>query len=314
MVVFPVLKGVSFLATSPVLREKRPRAVLISAALVVAALLLLFAAPFPLRTVTEGVIWVPEESLVRARTDGFVGRVVIPSGTRVTRGQVLVECRDPFLDSNARVLHARLEELQSRYDAAFATDRVQPQVVKEEMASVRANLARAEERVQELNIVSPSDGVLILPDAKDLPDLFLKQGDLVGYVLDVDRPTIRVVVPQSDVDLVRRKVRKVEVRMADRLDRILHAAMLREVPEGLQRLPSTILGRAGGGQIAIDPFDKHGTKTFENLFQFDIEMVDPMEHVYVGARAHVRFDHGFEPAGFQIYRGLRQLFLKRFNA
>jgi putative peptide zinc metalloprotease protein len=102
--------------------------------------------------------------------------------------------------------------------------------------------------------------------------------------------------------------------MADRLDRILHAAMLREVPEGLQRLPSTILGRAGGGQIAIDPFDKHGTKTFENLFQFDIEMVDPMEHVYVGARAHVRFDHGFEPAGFQIYRGLRQLFLKRFNA
>jgi putative peptide zinc metalloprotease protein len=144
--------------------------------------------------------------------------------------------------------------------------------------------------------------------------LFLKQGDLVGYVLDVDRPTIRVVVPQSDVDLVRRKLKRVQVRMADRLDRILPATVRREVPEGLQRLPSTILGRAGGGQIAIDPFDRQGTKTFENLFQFDIETTDPMEHVYVGARAHVRFDHGTEPAGFQIYRRLRQLFLKRFNA
>ncbi len=314
MVIFPVLKGVSFLATSPVLREKRPRAVALSALLLVAALLLLFAAPFPLRTVTEGVIWVPEESLVRARTDGFVARVVVPSGTRVTRGEVLVEGRDPFLDANARVLRARLEELQSRYDAAFATDKVQVQVVREEMEGVQASLNRAEERLRELNLVSPSDGVLILPDAKDLPDLHLKQGDLVGYVLDVDRPTIRVVVPQSSVDLVRRQVKSVQVRMADRLGKILHAKLLREVPEGLQRLPSTILGRAGGGQIPIDPFDKHGTKTFENLFQFDIQMADVMDHVYVGARAYVRFDHGTEPAGFQLYRALRQLFLKRFNA
>jgi putative peptide zinc metalloprotease protein len=28
---------------------------------------------------------------------------------------------------------------------------------------------------------------------------------------------------------------------------------------------------------------------------------------------YVRFDHGYEPLGFQLYRSLRQLFLRQFS-
>ena len=28
---------------------------------------------------------------------------------------------------------------------------------------------------------------------------------------------------------------------------------------------------------------------------------------------YVRFDHGYEPLGLQVYRALRQLFLRRFS-
>ena len=173
--------------------------------------------------------------------------------------------------------------------------------------------ARAVERYEELDIRSGTDGVLVLPDASDLPDRHLTQGDLIAFVLDIDRPTIRVVVPQSNVDLVRSRTRRAQVRLAENPDRVLGAVVKREVPEAEERLPSTILGSFGGGEIATDPTEESGTKTFERIFQFDIELEEPLDRIFVGSRAYVRFDHGIEPLGFQWYRSLRQLFLRRFS-
>ena len=65
--------------------------------------------------------------------------------------------------------------------------------------------------------------------------------------------------------------------------------------------------------IAIDPTDQQGTKAFERVFQFDVELTDRYDELFLGSRAFVRFDHGFEPIGFRWYRGLRRVFLKRFN-
>jgi putative peptide zinc metalloprotease protein len=313
MVLMPLFKGLKFVAASPILRDKRARAVLFSGVGVGLLALILFLMPFPSWSRTEGVVWVPEESIVRAGGDGFVSRLAAAPDSRVTRGQILIERRDPFLAANVRVLQARLEELQSRYDEAKAEDKVRVQVVREELDNVRASLARAEERLAELDIRSPVDGVLVVPRAVDLPDRFVRQGEPVAYVLDVQRPTIRVVVPQADVDLVRQRTRRVDVRLVERLDQVLPAVVKREVPEAGDRLPSTILGMAGGGKIAIDPTDDGATMTFEKHFQFDLELVDPLDRVFIGSRVYVRFDHGFEPIAFQVYRNVRQLFLRRFN-
>ena len=43
---------------------------------------LVFIAPAPSWTRAEGVIWVPEEAQVRAGTEGFVERVLVPSTAR----------------------------------------------------------------------------------------------------------------------------------------------------------------------------------------------------------------------------------------
>jgi putative peptide zinc metalloprotease protein len=313
MVVLPVVKGTKFVMASPKLRSKRPRAIAVTAVAVAFVALLLFTLPFPWRTRIEGVVWPPEESLVRAKTNGFVSRVVAPPNSRVEAGQLLIECRDPMLAANVRVLGARLEELRSRYDAAHATDLVQAQIVAKERDDVRAELERETERLSELEIVSPVAGRFVVPRAKDLPDRWVTQGELIAFVLDVSRPTVRVVVPQSNVDLVRQRTRRVEVRMVERLDRVIPARIMREVPEAEEQLPSAILGSPGGGEIAIDPTEQSGQKAFEKLFQFDIELDEPVDQVFVGGRVYVRFDHGHESLGLQWYRSLRQLFMRRFN-
>jgi putative peptide zinc metalloprotease protein len=121
------------------------------------------------------------------------------------------------------------------------------------------------------------------------------------------------VVPQSRVDLVRQRAQGVAVRLAHDIDATRPAMVKREVPGGLERLPSTVLGRVGGGDIPIDPMVEGGTKTFEKTFQFDVELTVPLEPFLVGGRAYVRFDHGTEPVAFQIYRSARQLLLRRLN-
>ena len=51
----------------------------------------------------------------------------------------------------------------------------------------------------------------------------------------------------------------------------------------------------------------------QKWFQVDVELAGEKRPVHVGGRAYVRFDHGWEPLGFQWYRDARQLFLSRFN-
>jgi len=313
LVVAPIYRGLRFLISNPALRESRPRALLLTGLVLAVLAPVLFVMPFPCRTRAEGVVWIPEESLARAGTAGFVDRIVAQPDQEVRKGQLLVSCSDPLLDSQVKVLQAKLEEQLSRYDWANATDKVEVQVVREEIVSTRTELARAVERLGDLEVRSPSDGRWIVPHAQDLPGRYLKQGDLVGYVLAIDRPTVRVVVPQSTVDMVRQRCRRVEARMVEQIGPVLSAVIKREVPGGLERLPSTVLGRGGGGEIATDPRDNQGTKAFEKMFQFDVELTRPLDRAFVGGRVYVRFDHGPEPLAFQWYRQLRQMFLRRFN-
>lgn len=313
MVVTPVSKAIRYVAVSPVLRESRGRAAVTTAGLVAAGLAVLFVVPLPLRTRAEGVVWVPERALVRAATDGFVDRVLATPNGEVAPGDPLVAFRDPMLESETRVLAAKLEELDSRYDAAMAHDKVQARIVDRERAHVRERLVRSRERRADLEIASLADGTFVLPDAEDLPGRYVHKGELLGYVLNVDRPTVRAVVPQSRIDLVRSRTRAVEVRFEERIELTIPARVQREVPEAEQELPSTILGSGGGGEIATDPFEGQGTRAFERVFQFDLALEQPVDRVFVGGRVHVRFDHGTEPLAFQAWRKLRQMFLRRFH-
>ena len=77
--------------------------------------------------------------------------------------------------------------------------------------------------------------------------------------------------------------------------------------------PGPALSQEGGGAIAVDPRDMVGNKAFNTMFLFDVEMPGHEGDYHVGGRVYIRFDHGFEPVVRRWHRGLRQLFLRRFN-
>ncbi|GAB4278042.1 MAG: hemolysin D [Deferrisomatales bacterium] len=314
LVILPLGRALSALVTHPAVRDKRVRAAALALAVAAAGGAALFAAPFPLRTRAEGVVWVPEQAVVRAGADGVVERLLAHPGARVRAGDPLVACSDPFLPAQVRLLEARLAELQALYDGQILEDRVQAEITREEMEAVGAELGRSRQRLAELTVRSPADGVFVVPGATDLPGRFLHQGEQVGYVLDRSQVVLRVVVPQEQVDRVRTRTEAAAVRFAGRLGQTVPAAVRREVPGATDRLPSLALGRAGGGEIAVDPRDAGGDRAFRKVFEFDLVPEAPLERLPLsGERVYVRFDHGREPLGVQWFRALRRLFLRRFH-
>lgn len=309
----PGFKIVEYLVNSPRIRRVRSRAVVATALVVGGLAALIFAVPAPLRTMTEGVVWVPDEGLVRAGADGFVQKVIAKPGDWVKKGDPLLEIYDRDIATEVRVLEARLQELQARHREQVVADRVKAQILDEEMAYVRSKLARAKERSEELVVTAKAEGRFVLPRAVDMQGRYLRKGQLVAHVVNIETVAIRAVLLLEDVDLVRGGTRGVDVRLAERVDSPSSADIVRLVPGASERLPSPALGSAGGGPLAIDPGDSSGQKTLQKFFEIELKLPPEERTLNVGGRAYVRFHHGWEPIGFQWYRKARQLFLSRFN-
>jgi len=313
MFVMPVIKIVKFLVTSPKLRRRRAWAIAASLLVLSTVVALVILVPVPLGTQSQGVIWIPEHAFVRAGTEGFVDRLNVASGSSVDTGDPVIECSDPFLPAEIRVLVARLRELTAVYDTRMVTDRVQAKITLEEIQQVKAELADARRREDDLTVRSAAAGKIMIPMADDLPGRFVRRGELLGYVLDRSAMIARVVVNQADVDFVRQKTMDVKVRFPEEIARKMPARILREVPAATDQLPSRTLSQEGGGEIAVDPREMAGIKAFQKFFLFDILLPPPQREYNVGGRVYVRFDHGREPLAYRWYRSIRQLFLKKFN-
>ena len=305
----------SFLSGSPKLRTNRPRAVLTTTAIIAALLALLFLVPFPSYSIVDGVIWPSQQAQVRAGTNGFVTQVAIGSEQKKVRtDDLLLQLDDPFMRARLELIDAQLAGLEIQRSALIRTDRVQSALIAEEMDVVLNDRARLIEELEALDIRAPRNGVAVLPNASDLVGSFIAKGSVVGYVVaQRDTQTVRVVVSQNQVDLVRNDTLSVSVIPVEWEAEPLRAVVLREVPGATQQLPTPALGTAGGGKVPVDPADPQGVKTLGRFFEFEILMQYPSDDILLGRRVRVRFDHGYMPMGFQAYRSLRQLFLRLYN-
>lgn len=313
MFVLPIGKGLAYVLSSPELQRHRGRARLVTFGSLALLLLFVVLVPMPLRTHAEGVVWVPENAEVRAGADGFVERLLVQPETRVEVGELLLVTSQPTLAAEVEQVRARIRQLEVQYTTQMFDERVQAAAISEDLRRERATLARAEEKLDSLLVIAEVAGALKLARPQDLPQRFVKKGELLGYIVDGPPRLVRVVVSQDDIALVREAHDEVQVKVADRLEQTYSARLIREVPGAHEQLPSKALSLEGGGQHGTDPRDPQGLKTLQRLFQFDLELPPEVGALHIGTRVYVRFQHRAEPLAKQWGRRLRQLFLSRFN-
>ncbi len=312
LLVLPVLRGMYRLLDDPEVRRRRFRLVSLGAGGCMLLVMFLFVLPMPLWTTAQGVVWLSDQSVIRAGTDCEIQEILVPVGKVVRAGTPVLRGGDPLLRAEMAVKQAHLQELYAAYHALPLYERVKRRILMEKIQVVRADIESTEERLGKLTIRSPATGRFILVNARSLLGRFVRRGQLLGYIVTDQCPTIRVVVSQNDINLIRNQVSGVEVVLSERISHPIKARIKRFVPEATFHLPSPVLGTAGGGPVPVDPADPDGENALASFFQLDVTLPLPVENPHIGERVYVRFDCGTMPVAMQLYRTLRQLFLKRF--
>ena len=292
-------------------------AALLSALLAFVVLLL----PVPYRTVIQGVTWAPEQSHVRAQTEGWFEQLITPPGIEVKTGQPLIQLQNRDIKVDRDDYKAKVKVLEARLQRARSRDRSEGQIIEQELNHNRSVLHRLNERLDKLLITSPVDGQWLVIKAQQLPGRYIQRGELLGYVLKPGDLTVLAVADQAQINAIRSKVTAIDIRPVSDLTQSWQAQFKRLVPEATKRVPHPALSRNGGGPIDIDPGlnqqEKNPTyapsmQAFENLFQLEFESQQPLP-LRLGERVYIRISHPDEPLFYRWWRDLRRVFLAELD-
>ncbi len=312
-IMLPVYKALRYVLASPALQRQRARALGSSVAIATSLVLIVGFVPIPAYTLSEGVVWQPDEVRLRAAHDGFVASVAVNNHQQVSTGTPLIGLADPFLQSEARIAEARVRELKSRYRASRANSPIEAAIVGEELKVAQSELEHIREKTGAMSVDAFKDGRVMLLEADDLPGRFVRKGDLLGYIMNDELPTVRMAVSQDNIGQLRQRIDEITIRFASLPKVEFPARIIRQAPEATNQLPSAALATTGGGRYIVKPGSSNQLETLEKVFLVDLQPEFGVERIPLGSRAYVRIDHGGEALASQWYRRLRQVFLRQFN-
>jgi putative peptide zinc metalloprotease protein len=311
--VMPVWKGWKHLTEGAGLARRREVAMrrTVIALVVVAAFVGLV--PLPFHSIEQGVVWLPDEAIVRAEVAGHVAHTERTSGDTVARNALLLRLDSLQLSADAGTAAAAVAQTQAQLRKAEVDDVLRAASLRHELAARQARFDEAVRRADALEVKAGSAGRWTPAAPTELPGRYVKRGEVLGYVINGPSRLIRVAVGQEDRDLIGSRLRGVEVRLNNSPEEIIGARVRRLVPGGELDLVSPALGTSGGGQIAVDPSQQGGTRTLKRVFDIEVELDRNSPSAVFGDRAYVRFDLGSTPLAWQWFLRLRQVFLAQLS-
>ena len=279
----PIIKGIRFIFGSPYLQQQRFRAIAVSSLSIIFLAILFGIVPLPSYTRAEGIVWLPDQAQIRAGTDGFAGSLQAKSASNISIDTPIVEITTASLNTKVDVLKSKLTELKTKFRSEWSKNQVLAAIIKGEIKAVKAELNHASQKQQSMLVKSKKSGILIIPEATDVPGRYIHQGELIGYVLDDSLPTVRAVVTQDNIGQVRKHTAAVEIRLANRINQILPAKITRIAPKATNHLPSAALATSGGGKIAATENRNNELKSLEKVFHIDLEFPKQKQTLPIGA-------------------------------
>ena len=280
---------------------------------VCAAFVVLGFIPIPDRTLAQGIVWTPEESIVRARHDGFIVAQPNPDDQLVKKDQVLLSIADPVVDADIDAIESRLPGLESVWLAKLSANNPgQARRDQEEHRQAKRELAFAQEAKKRLQIISPSQGRFRLNQQwRDMVDSFVSEGDMLGFVEREEAPVVRVVLSQNQAARIRFATSKqravaASIRFSDTTLNTQPAQLLQATPGPAAVLPSAALASTNGGQIEVSADEPGSLKPIQPSYLIDV-IATGTPAAALGSRAWVRLDFGYKSAAGQLARWVRQL-------
>jgi len=311
----PLGKFIRYLATSGDLARQRPRAVASTLIFIVAVFIGVGLIKVPNRCRVEGIVEPVHMAAVFVEEDGFV-KDFLPSGRRVgPDGPVILRCENPGLEARHEQLLAERRRLRAKLRVARTQEPSAAQILAERFAALDEQIRRVEKQIASLSIHASLSGTWVSPDIERIKGAYLRRGNKVGVVADLEEVIIRATADQQAAAmLVAEAYPDVEIRVKGRPEMQLTGKILRILPAGHKQLPSTALGYAAGGAIQTAVDDPQGTKAAERFFEVHVTPdKDSSVRLLSGQRVVVRVEMPARPLLLQWWRSLLQLLQRRFH-
>lgn len=294
-------------------RQERTSALRRAALLLLPLLALIL--PWPDRIVARGVVWAPDQALVRTEVDGLIQTVHHRDGDTVKPGDLLVTLDNAKLLAQRERLATQVTQAeQDQFNGmGIGQDAAQSGKAQDELQRLQAETARLDEQIAHLQVRALSAGRLVLPNEQDLPGRYLHRGELLGHLLTGQPTTVRVAVREADAVALRQHLGEVSVRLSSQAHHTGAGTLTRDAVGATRQLPSAALSDQHGGDIQTDPQDEHQLNTMRPVVLMDVRLNQTASAERLGERAWVRFDQGWSPPIAQLWRWARQRADAHFN-
>ena len=312
----PAYASLSWLFKSEELTGQRARAGAFVAAGLLAGASLMLAVPMPDRSYAPAVVWVPDDALVRAATDGFLTEWLVHDGEAVAAGTVIARLSNATLQAGLDRVEAEIRERQVERVAAFGQDAKQATILADELRRLMAERDRQLERIQGLDVIAGTAGTASIDTKRLRLGQYLNQGELLGQILPAQVTLVRALVSNDDIaavrEIVNTRANAIQVTLASG-GPALAATVERAVPRGSVSLPTAALGDKAGGSIRVAAEDPSGQTAREPRFVFDLRLAAP-GNARVGTRALATFSYDDASLVELLGRYTRRLLLRHFSA
>lgn len=314
-VVVPLVKLVQYLATSPRLERQRVRATAVCAGTAAIVLLFLELVPFPNHFRAPGVLQAEQYTIIVNAAPGSIQELLVPPGSRVERGQPLLQLRDPELEFELVAARAQLAESEAQELRALQEQTADLLPIRRRREVVEKHIHRLEEQQAALKVRAPHAGQWIAPEVDRLSGAWFARGTPLGQVINAGGFYFSAIVSEKDASrLFTREIRHAEIRLRGQAGRTLSVTGQKIIPVEHQVLPSAALGWRGGGEVPVELHDASGVRAAEPFFQVRAT-VSPSEEAMLlhGRSGKIRFQLAPEPLLHQWVRALRQLLQKQYG-
>jgi putative peptide zinc metalloprotease protein len=325
-IIWPLMKGVGYLATSPLLMGKRARAIAIVGGTLAVIAIVVGLIPAPNAGYAAAVVEPRTSSAVRIGVDGYIDRVMVRAGDAVNAGDVLFTIRNEDVVQRLGAMQAGVARSQAELQAVLqhlAADRLQAEL---NLAQARIGLADAEREAAHLEVRAEIAGRVVAPEGTggrldDLVGRFASKGTMIAEVASMDDLVVRCSMSDRAYALIFQDkfgASLSDVRAAVRVrgdaGRVVPVRITRAGPLASREVENRSMTAPMGGEILMDPRDTKNATAIDPQFVMELTPAERIATWQPGLRAKARFEAPREPLASQWYRWARQYFSDRLES
>jgi GAF domain-containing protein len=247
-------------------------------ALAIAAGLFLIFCPLPMRVIGDATVTSARTSQIEAGVDGVVKNVYVKEGDHIRQGAALAELEDWNYRADVATSQAKYQEALATMNRALASnDGTLAGNERTKVDYLKAELARARERLDRTILRAPFDGTVTTPQIQNSVGRRLQHSDVFAEMIQTSNVSVDVSVPEEDVTLIR----------------VGEPASL--------KLESYPLQTFRGNVIVVSP--RSQVESDQQVFVARINVANAEGAIRPGMQGHGKISVGWHPAGYVLFRG-----------